>query len=277
MRDQPTRISLCSCGLHLPNTTTTQIMIAKIPMAETTKIEKPDISRRAKGVFGLDLHSWEQLMLLSLGAAGLIAIAVFLTTAAVVILQRSENAQTKREFDEYKLEAGKSISEANARQKEAELKLAEVRKKLGRPRELDLERFKEALVGVAPRRVIISYAPNDPDSMWLSLRINGALHNAGWEASTLIEMPDGIRQCSNAFGGIYVLSRTMLPEEGKAMEGFMEGKPLNLLQSAFFRLPEALNASIEADSARFVTCPFISDDSLHVAIWPRWVIFPKEK
>ena len=52
-------------------------------------------------------------MLLSLGAAGLAAIAVF-TTAAVVILQRDENARTQHEFDAYKLETAKQISEANA-------------------------------------------------------------------------------------------------------------------------------------------------------------------
>jgi hypothetical protein len=70
-------------------------------------------------LLGFDLHSWEQLMLLSLGIAGLAAIAVFVATASVVILQRDENAKTQREFEEYKLEAGAQISQANAQAEQA--------------------------------------------------------------------------------------------------------------------------------------------------------------
>jgi len=63
-------------------------------------------------MLGFDLHSWEQLMLISLGIAGLIAIAVFVTTAAVVILTRHENAETKREYEEYKLTVDAKVADA---------------------------------------------------------------------------------------------------------------------------------------------------------------------
>lgn len=89
-------------------------MIAKMAMAEPPNIEKTAISREVKRVLGLDLHSWEQLMLFSLGIAGLIAVAVFITTASVVILQRHETAEAKRELDRYKIEAGKDVAEAKA-------------------------------------------------------------------------------------------------------------------------------------------------------------------
>jgi hypothetical protein len=56
-------------------------------------------------IFGLDLHWWEQLMLFSL-------LAVFATTLSVVILQRRENAQTKREYEEYKLTADARVADA---------------------------------------------------------------------------------------------------------------------------------------------------------------------
>src|SRR6266478_172544 len=59
----------------------------------------------------------------------------------------------------------KETAEAITRQREAELKLAEVRQKLGRPREVNGEKFKAALVGVSPRPVVVSYAANDPDSL----------------------------------------------------------------------------------------------------------------
>jgi hypothetical protein len=89
-------------------------MNAKMPMADAPHIEKAAFSRKVRRVFGLDLHSWEQLMLLSLGIAGLIAIAVFVTTASVVILQRHETAEAKRQLDEYKIGADEKVAAAKA-------------------------------------------------------------------------------------------------------------------------------------------------------------------
>ena len=66
-------------------------------------------------VWARDLHSWEQLMLLSLGVTGLAALAVFITTASVVILQRNETAQTKREYEAYKLTVEGQVAEARKR------------------------------------------------------------------------------------------------------------------------------------------------------------------
>jgi hypothetical protein len=90
-------------------------MIAMMPMAEAPKTKKTDLSRKVRrNVFGVTLHGWEQLMLLALGATGLVAIAVALTTTSVVILQRHETAEAKRELEEYKVEAGTKISTAEA-------------------------------------------------------------------------------------------------------------------------------------------------------------------
>lgn len=82
-------------------------------------------------------------MVLSLGAAALAAFAVVLSTIAVIRLQKAAEQETKREFDTYKLEAGKSIAEANARTKEAELKLEQLRKRMG-PRQIDADIFLKA-------------------------------------------------------------------------------------------------------------------------------------
>jgi hypothetical protein len=81
-------------------------------IAETPKIKKIVFSKKVSRMLGIDLHSWEQLMLASLGIAGLVAVAVFITTASVVILQRAENARTKNEFDEYKLTVEGQVAEA---------------------------------------------------------------------------------------------------------------------------------------------------------------------
>jgi hypothetical protein len=117
-------------------------MIAIMAMAEISSIERTAFSRKVRrSVFGIGLHSWEQLMLLSLGVAGLIAIAVFLTTAAVVILQRHETAEAKRELDEYKLTVESKVADAKREGLEAGkaagdalLRAAELEKQAGQLR-----------------------------------------------------------------------------------------------------------------------------------------------
>jgi len=216
-------------------------------------------------------------MLLALGGAAFAAVAVVVTTASVVVLQREENTRTKQEFEAYKLETGLKLAEAQARQREAELKLYEVREQLGRPRTVNEEEFKKAVANVPRRKVVISYTEDDPDSSWLSLGIDGALRRAGWDVTTLISMPHGVALCSRGFGGIYVMSKELLSEEAEFFAGrALRSGPTKLPNTALFGLTDALNISIGKDSAHFSTCPLLSDDSLYVAIRPRWVIFPKE-
>ncbi len=73
-------------------------------------------------------------MLLSLGAAALSAFAVVISTTAVVKLQKQEVLDTNEALEKYKLDAGAKMAEANARTKEAELKLAELLDKKITPR-----------------------------------------------------------------------------------------------------------------------------------------------
>lgn len=85
--------------------------------------------------FGLDW--WNAAMLISLGLGALAAIAVLVTTRAVIVLQDREAKENAAAFGKYKLEAGErataletagkvaqaSIAEANARAIEAQLAL----------------------------------------------------------------------------------------------------------------------------------------------------------
>ncbi|MEK9281154.1 hypothetical protein MTR72_16245 [Bradyrhizobium sp. ISRA442] len=94
--------------------------------------------RVSRVIAGFDLHGWEQIMVVTLFAAGLVAIAVAVATACVVILTRHENAQTKTEYEAYKLtvegkvadakkegiEAGKSAGSALLRAAELEKQAA---------------------------------------------------------------------------------------------------------------------------------------------------------
>jgi hypothetical protein len=147
---------------------------------ESPNIEKTTFSRKVRRVFGLDLHSWEQLMLLSLGVAGLIAIAVFLTTASVVILQRHETADAKNELDEYKLtveakvadakkegiEAGKTAGNALVRAEELKAANLALEARIA-PRRLELsqqQKIADALVKFSGRHVAVASYAQDAES-----------------------------------------------------------------------------------------------------------------
>jgi hypothetical protein len=190
-------------------------MIAMMPMAEAPNIEKTAFSKNVRrSVFGIGLHSWEQLMLLSLGVAGLIAIAVFVTTAAVVILQRHETAEANRELDEYKLtveskvadakkegiEAGKSAGNALLRAADLEKQAEQLRKdtaeanaraaaasleleRLKAPRTPSFEAFVPEINKAQPSAVEILYVQECSDCRWLADNIWGYLKSANWPVS----------------------------------------------------------------------------------------------
>jgi hypothetical protein len=76
----------------------------KAPMEATSK----DIRR----MLGLSLHGWENSMVVFLIIAGFFALLAGVATSAVVRLQRVEIAESKEEFDEYKLTVEGKVAEA---------------------------------------------------------------------------------------------------------------------------------------------------------------------
>lgn len=159
-------------------------------------------------MFGISLHGWEQLMLLSL-------LLVFATTAAVVILQRRETGEANHQLEEYKLtveskvaeaksegiEAGKAAGNALLRAAELEKQAGQLRKdtaeanaraaesqlaleKLKAPRTLGPTRQRFVSASIARfkgqrYRVAISQAADDGLAFWESLYVS--LEKAGWE------------------------------------------------------------------------------------------------
>jgi hypothetical protein len=102
-------------------------------------------SKRVRRMLGLSLHGWENAMVVFLIIAGFFALIAGAATWAVVRLQRIEIAESNEELERYKLDAGKSISEANARANEANQKAESER----------LERLRLEAV-VAPRSLSLS-------------------------------------------------------------------------------------------------------------------------
>src|ERR1700730_17440080 len=164
-----------------------------MPMAEMTNADKTAPSRKERRMLWLNLHSWEELMLASLGVAGLIAFAVFMTTAAVVILTRRENAETKREYETYKLTVEGQVAEAKREGIKAGetagsalVRAAELEKEAANAK-LETERLKatvawrsispeiaaslEKILSETPGSVNLRYTDGDPEALFLAIQI----------------------------------------------------------------------------------------------------------
>jgi hypothetical protein len=169
----------------------------------------------------LSLHGWEVAMLWSLGGAALAAVAVVVSTAAVVVSQREENARTKQEFDSYKLEAAKDIAGAEERGKLAEQKAAEADRKaeeerlerlkleaLISPRSLTLDQQKSLIELSRPfagMKVTIASPPMDGEALVLAQQLLSCMNSAG--IITLSHIGE-ISHISGFVFGIHMTART---------------------------------------------------------------------
>lgn len=135
-------------------------------------------------MLGLSLHAWENVMVGSLAFAALVAAIVGVSTYCVVQLQRQEIAASKSEFYRYKLETERNISEANARQREAELKLEQLRTQ-ARPRHLTVngDAFIAALNGKPKAPVEIMFPKDDGEAFLLAIGLRDLLRKAEWQAA----------------------------------------------------------------------------------------------
>jgi hypothetical protein len=170
-----------------------------MPATERPQITKTSFSRKVRRVLGLDLHSWEQWMLLALGLAAFAAVAVVVTTTSVVILTRHENAETKKEYAAYKLTVDGKVADAQKEGIEAGktaggalLKAAEANERATKA-ELELERLKASrtltpeqqqrlvskLQAFAGQKYSFNVFP-DPEPIGLMRLIDNVLKTAGW-------------------------------------------------------------------------------------------------
>src|SRR5262245_35249285 len=76
-------------------------------------------SMKARRMFGLGLDSWNTITVWSLGIAAVAAAALVVATFVVIKLQKLEASDAAAALEQYKLETGKKIAEANARATEA--------------------------------------------------------------------------------------------------------------------------------------------------------------
>jgi hypothetical protein len=160
-------------------------------------------------VFGFSLHGWENAMVVFLIIAGFFALLAGAATWAVVRLQRIELAESRQEFDRYKVESGREISAANAMGEnakaesekahadiakanvaiaEADARAAEARAEQERLKQIVSWRVlsSEALAILADRlkgggSANLTYAANDPEALYLWTQISKAFPQPAWK------------------------------------------------------------------------------------------------
>src|ERR1700726_3237225 len=86
--------------------------ITAMPAIENNTMLATNLSKRVKMIWGLSLHSWEDLMRASLLIVGVFGLIAGLSTWFVVKLQRAEIAQAATDLERYKSDASIKVEEA---------------------------------------------------------------------------------------------------------------------------------------------------------------------
>ena len=156
-------------------------------------------------MLGFSLHTWEDVMLLSLLAAALAAVFVIVSTYAVVQMQRREAIEAKRDLDAYKLtvegqvaDAKKEGIQAGEKAGNAVLRAAELEKEASNAR-LETERIKsivawrtipsaialelEKILSAAPGSVNLRWMDGDPEALFLAIQLSQILSKAHWQVA----------------------------------------------------------------------------------------------
>jgi hypothetical protein len=147
--------------------------------------ENTSFSKRLRRMLGLSLHAWENVMLIFLGVAAIAAVFVGISTYAVVRLQKVEAEDARKDLEEYKLDAGQKIAEANARAEEAQLETEKIKKSVSWrviPPDSALEL--EKVLSAKPGAVNLRFVDGDPEALYLATQISQILTKAHWQIAT---------------------------------------------------------------------------------------------
>lgn len=186
-------------------------------------------------MLGLSLHSWEDLMIFALAIVGAFGVVVGVATFAVVRLQRAEIADSKREFDQYKLEVAEKTAFLNnetERLQADNLALQTVLQQrraglFGVNEEPPAKRWFAGVERWAGTKVLIQVIPGDREAMNLAHEIAAVLSRFGWNTEEIDERRSG--ESLNLEEGLRVFS----PSSYKAFD------PENPAQQGFSKLNEA--------------------------------------
>jgi hypothetical protein len=223
-------------------------------------------------------NRWFDISWYGLLAAGLATALAATATVIFLILQFWSSGVRERhtewrtsELELQTAQAKKDTAMALERAAKADERTEEMRQKIG-PRRIEEKIFLAKLAGVPKKPVIVSHAPDDPDSYFLANDVLGALNKAQWEGRYVGTTVESVKMCGASLGGVLVLSKTASNEEFEDLQ-----KPLQeRRKTAWLSLTDALRDSLAGHSVGLATCPFIEEGALQVVVSPRWVFFPKQ-
>jgi hypothetical protein len=132
---------------------------------------------------------WDFWLIVTLVLTAIVAIGVGVTTAGSLITHKREALAANVALTTFKSKTAGEIAEANARQKEAELKLEQLRNFSGQ-RRVDREILKNELQGKPKAPVAIWYLPDSSDGYWFATGLFADLQTCGWQADFPIPIPD---------------------------------------------------------------------------------------
>lgn len=152
------------------------------PTNNAATVETTKTSKKVRRMFGLSLQGWENWMVASLIVAAAFALIAGFATWQVVRLQRIELADSKNEFDRYKLDTEQKIADANERTARSQAELARFRIQAG-ARQINGVKFKELSGGKPKATVEIVFLKGNEEVLSLVYWLLGALKGAQWEVS----------------------------------------------------------------------------------------------
>lgn len=206
-------------------------------------------------MLGLELHTWEEIMVWSLGIAALSAVAVVVSTRVVVLLQREENRI-----------AGVRVAEATERATDAELKLEELRARMA-PRRLNESAFLSELKGKPAAPTEVMYVGDDPESFQLAWQFVRLLAEAKWPMTNFLPVPPenpkgefrGFPMPSAQAFGAQVAGITVVAKVHPETKGAPANPAFRAMSEAIFkglgRVNEGRDSSMQSGTLRVVIAP----------------------
>lgn len=159
------------------------------PTIDSAQAANTNLSKNVQGLFGWELHTWEDTMVIFLCIAAAVALIVGLATWQVVRLQRLALKQSEQAFEKYKLDAGQktaeamsSAADANARAAEASER-AEILKSQLAWRVISEEVANKLTASLAanPGAVNVRYNDGDPEALFLAIQLSNIFGKAKWQ------------------------------------------------------------------------------------------------
>jgi hypothetical protein len=138
-------------------------------------------------MFGLDLDTWNVVMVSSLGIAAAAAVVVGLSTAIIIKLQKQAELESNERI-------AKLMTDGDlARNETAQAKL--LLEQMRFPRSLEIEKFRAAIEKIPSASFEVLFDANAPDAPFLAQLIWGILANAKWPTAqrsgpTPVSAPD---------------------------------------------------------------------------------------